>query len=225
MRAVIRWSCVVLVALMCTVSPAAAQDASVSAQDEEVGARPGELRLVLTPEEQREAQALATQSHELVLAYRILEVTTAATLVATAIFGAFQLYNLPTSFGVGACEGDNDPILGDYACRQSLSVVHGTLGIASLLLYVATGIVGLIAPDEDVDGSADDIARDVLTWIASIGIGLTGVLGLLARYPDVVGIDDPGDQYSFSRHMRVVHFSVATATAAAFVAHVAIDLF
>ncbi len=199
--------------------------AATPAQAQEVTARPGELRPVLSVEEQQNAQALATQSHELVTAYRVLEVATAAVLATTAVFGAFQLYNLPTSFGVGACEGDNDPIFDDYGCRQSLSTVHGGLGIASLLLYTATGIVGLIAPDEDVEGSGGDIARDVLTWVASIGIGLTAVLGILARYPDVIGIDDPGDQYSFSRHMRVVHFAVATTTAAAFVTHVAIDLF
>ena len=198
---------------------------SAPADAQDVTARPGELRPVLSIEEQQNAQALAAQGHELVFAYRVLEVATAAMLATTAVFGAFQLYNLPTSFGVGACEGDNNPIFDDYGCRQSLSVVHGGLGIASLLLYTATGIVGLIAPDEDVEGSPGDTARDVLTWIASIGIGLTGVLGLLARYPDVLGIDDPGNQYSFSRHMRVVHFAIAATTAAAFVTHVTIDLF
>ena len=205
----------VIGACLVTSAPAGAQDLTL---------RPGELRPVLSIEEQQNAQALATQGHELVFAYRVLEVATAAMLATTAVFGAFQLYNLPTSFGVGACAGDNDPIFDDYGCRQSLSVVHGGLGIASLLLYTATGIVGLIAPDEDVEGSAGDTARDVLTWIASIGIGLTGLLGILARYPDVLGIDDPDDQYSFSRHMRVVHFAVAATTAAAFITHVTIDL-
>lgn len=217
MNAVLRWtSAVVIIACVCTAAPARAQDATV---------RPGELQPVLSIEDQRNAQALATQGHDLVLAYRVLEVATAAMLATTAVFGAFQLYNLPTSFGVGACEGDNNPIFDDYGCRQSLSVIHGGFGIASLLLYTATGVVGLIAPDEDVEGSAGDTVRDVLTWIASIGIGVTGILGILARYPDVLGINDPGDQRSFSRHMRVVHFSVATATAAAFVTHVTIDLF
>lgn len=215
---------VVVAAALMAAAPARAQDEAVASAE---GAQPGELIPVVTPEQQRaeDAARLAAQADDLVMAYRVLQVTTAAALATTAIFGAFQLYNLPTTFGVGACEGDNDPMLGDYACRQSLSSIHGILGISSLLLYVATGVVGLIAPDEDVEGSVGDTARDVLTWIASIGIGVTGVLGLLSRYPDILGIDDPDDQYSFSRHMRVAHFAVAATTAAAFVTHVTIDLF
>src|SRR5690606_32113688 len=87
---------------------------SAPADAQDVTARPGELRPVLSIEEQQNAQALAAQGHELVFAYRVLEVATAAMLATTAVFGAFQLYNLPTSFGVGACEGDNNPIFDDY---------------------------------------------------------------------------------------------------------------
>lgn len=164
------------------------------------------------------AQELTDRDADIIRAYDVMQAVTMGLMGATAPLGLIQLYNLPTSFGEGACAQGN-PIFGNYACDGSLSMVHGILGIATIASYTATGALALAAPNT-VPG--EDTITDVLGGIHAVGIGLTGALGLLAANPNILGLH--GDAaHSFSRHMRVVHWIVAMVTVGAFATHLLVD--
>jgi hypothetical protein len=156
---------------------------------------------------------------ELQDAYEVMQGVTAGLMGATATLGLVQLYNMPTSFGDGACARDA-AIFGDYACRGSFSLVHAAFGIATLGSYVATGVLALAAPDQDV--GREDTVTDVLGVTHAVGLGLTTTLGLLAANPHILGITG-NDAREFSRHMRIVHWIVALVTASAFATHLVVD--
>lgn len=175
--------------------------------------------LATTPSRAAAQQTLTDQDQDLVDAYYVMQGVTMGLFGITALGGAVQLYNLPTLFGDGACARD-EAILGDYACQRHLSLVHGILGIATIASYTATAALGLAAPDLDQGG--EDTVTDVLGVVHGVGIGLTGVLGLLAANPGLIGIS-ANDQDDFSRTLRVVHWIVASVTAGAFAAHLLVD--
>lgn len=163
--------------------------------------------------------ALNESELELQEAYEVMQGVTGGLLGATATLGLVQLYNMPTSFGDGACARDA-ALFGDYACRGDFSLVHATLGIATIGSYVATGVLALAAPDRD-QGSEDTVT-DVLGVTHAVGIGLTSALGLLAANPGIIGLTgDSGRE--FSRHLRVVHWIIAMVTASAFATHIVVD--
>jgi len=220
-------------------------------------------RVQLEPERaSAETPTIEQADQGLLVAHRTLEVATAASWAATAVFGIIQGYNLPTLFGDGACgresygemepggsgseygggssggggeygtgsgyatssnDGQNEPIFGDYACRHALSVVHGVLGVTTVLLYTSTDIVGLFSPDPD---HGDDLAVDTLSWVSRIGLALTAVAGLIGANPfNMLNIHDEQTEYDFQRTMRTVHMGLAVTGATAYLGRVAIDLF
>lgn len=184
------------------------------------------LALVLAPV-LRPAPASAQQQpdltpHEqnLVDAYDVMQGVTLGLLGVTAAAGLVQLYNLPTSFGDGAC-ASNSAIFGSYACSGEFSLVHGVLGIASIASYTAWAAVSFAAPDLD-DFRGEDGVTTALGIVHGIGIGLTPALGLLAANPGLIGLSgDTAEE--FSRHMRVVHWLVALVTVGAFATQLAVD--
>src|SRR5262249_36833236 len=97
-----------------------------------------------------------TSDVDLVQGYRVMQSVTMGMLGATAMVGLVQLYNLPTSFGDGAC-ASNQGILGSYACNRSFSLVHGLLGIASIATYVATAVLAVVAPDVNQSPQEHDV--------------------------------------------------------------------
>src|SRR5690606_16684307 len=138
--------------------------------------------LVLAPV-LRPAQAAAQQQPELtpheqdlVDAYDVMQGVTLGLLGVTALGGLVQLYNLPTSFGEGAC-ASNSAIFGSYACSGQLSLVHAVLGIASIASYTAWAALSFAAPDLD-DFRGEDGVTDALGVVHGIGIGLTPALGV-----------------------------------------------
>lgn len=172
------------------------------------------------------AQELSEQDQDLVEAYDVMQAVTAGLLGGTAVLGLTQLYNLPTSFGEGACARDS-AIFGHYACvgghdmGRPLSLLHAGLGIATLVSYGATATLALAAPDRDV--GQEDTVTDVLGVVHGVGIGLTSLLGIVGANPSLIGIRGESAQAEFSRHMRVVHWLVAMVTASAFGAHLLVD--
>jgi hypothetical protein len=178
------------------------------------------LLLVAAPAAAQQEEPDQSQSDiQLQDAYEVMQGVTMGLMGATASLGLVQLYNMPTSFGDGACSR-NAAILGDYACRGDFSLVHAAFGIATLGSYVATGVLALAAPDRDT--GHEDTVTDVLGVTHAVGIGLTSTLGLLAANPGIIGIT--GDAATdFSRAMRVVHFMVALVTAGAFATHLVVD--
>lgn len=164
-------------------------------------------------------QALTADEQETVDAYHVMQGVTAGLLATTATLGLVQLYNLPTTFGDGACARDA-AIFGQFACSGQFSIIHGAFGVASLGSMVATGILALEAPD--LDQGDEDIVTDVLGIGAMTTIGLTGVLGILAANPGLFGVSQSGRQ-EFSRHVRLVHMILALTTASLFATHIAVD--
>jgi hypothetical protein len=175
--------------------------------------------LVLSGANAARAQELSDQEHDLVQAYDIMAGVTAGLMGTTAALGVVQLYNLPTSFGDGACARDS-AIFGDYACRGSFSLVHAGLGIATVASYTATAALAFAAPNRDV--GQEDTVTDVLGVVHGVGLGLTAVLGLVGANPHILGITGDSAR-EFSRHMRVVHWIVSLATAGAFATHLFVD--
>lgn len=152
-------------------------------------------------------------------AYEVMSGVTMGLIGVTAIGGLAQLYNLPTAFGEGACSR-GEAIFGDYACERHFSLVHGGLGILTAASYTATAALALAAPD--LDQGSEDTVTDVLGVVHGVGIGLTGIMGLLAANPGIIGLHDQAAT-EFSRVMRVVHAVVAVVTAGAFATHLAVD--
>lgn len=163
---------------------------------------------------------LTPHESDLVDAYEVMQGVTMGLLGVTAVGGLVQLYNLPTSFGDGAC-AEGSAIFGDYACSGDFSLVHAVLGIASIASYTATAALAFAAPDLD-ELRGEDGVTDGLGIAHGIGIGLTPVLGLLAANPSLIGLSGNAAE-EFSRHMRVVHWIVAALTVGAFGTHLLVD--
>lgn len=190
-----------------------------------VGAAAMALVLTLTMTSRADAQgdtrstALTDHEQDVIDAYDIMSGVTLGLMGATASLGLAQLYNLPTSFGEGACARD-EAIFGNYACSGAFSLVHGIFGIATAASYTATGALALAAPNRDF--GTEDTVTDVLGVVHGVGIGLTAVMGLLAANPGILGITGQAAE-SFSRHLRVVHWLVALVMVSAFATHVIVD--
>ena len=167
----------------------------------------------------QQQEELTGSERDIVDAYEVMSAVTMGLMGTTATLGLVQLYNLPTSFGDGAC-ADGSAILGSYACSGNFSLVHGALGIATIASYTATGALALAAPD--LDQGREDTVTDALGVVHGVGIGLTGALGLLAANPGLIGLHGD-DATEFSRHLRIVHWIVALATAGAFASHLIVD--
>lgn len=166
-----------------------------------------------------QAVELDETDQNLIDGYQVMQGVTMGLLTLTAGLGAINLYNLPTSFGDGAC-ADDASIFGDYGCDGRFSLVHGIAGIATLASYTATGALAIAAPD--LEEGTEDTVTDVLGWIHGVGIGLTGVFGILAANPGLIGLSGQAAE-EFSRHLRVVHFLVAFVTASAFATQMVVD--
>lgn len=175
--------------------------------------------LALAPASASAQPVLSDRDQDIQDAYEVMSGVTMGLLGVTALGGLTQLYNLPTAFGDGACSR-GEAIFGDYACERHFSLVHGGLGILTLASYTATAALAFAAPD--LDRGDEDTVTDVLGVIHGVGIGLTGVMGLLAANPGLIGLRDQAAT-EFSRVLRVVHAFVAVVTAAAFATHIAVD--
>lgn len=152
-------------------------------------------------------------------AYEVMSGVTMGLMSVTALGGLTQLYNLPTAFGEGACSR-GEAIFGDYACERNFSLVHAGFGILTAASYTATAALAFAAPN--LDQGSEDTVTDVLGVIHGVGMGLTGVMGLLAANPGLIGLHNQSAT-EFSRVMRVVHAIVAVVTAGAFATHLAVD--
>jgi hypothetical protein len=162
---------------------------------------------------------LTDQESDIVDAYRVMEGVTLGLFGATALGGLSLLYNYPTAFGDGAC-ARGEGFLGNYGCDGRSSLLHGTLAIATIASYTATEALALAAPD--LDQGDEDTVTDVLGVVHGVGIGVTGLLGLLAAHPELIGLHG-GDANEFSRVLRTVHYFVALVTAGAFATHAIVD--
>lgn len=155
--------------------------------------------------------------------HRSLKVATAASLALTGALGIVVAFNRTTSLETGRCE-TGDPVFGNYGCGP-LSTVHGISAVTSIVLYTATatfefGVAGVPAPEKIAPHAG---LHRALTYVHLAGIVLQPLLGILARYPDVIGIDDPGNQADFSKVTRTIHGGIGVATLAAYVTTLALE--
>lgn len=154
--------------------------------------------------------------------HRVLKVATAGSLVVTGLLGTIVAINQPTLFGRGRCAA-GDPIFGPYGCT-SLSTVHGGMAVTSLVLYTATGVLSLATPR--MPGATHprlEFVHRALTYVHLAGMVIQPVLGILSRFPDVIGIDSTEHRRDFSEVTRTVHIGLGYLTVAAFVTTTLLD--
>ncbi len=152
-----------------------------------------------------------------------LKIATAAALLVTGALGGVLAYNLPNSLHDGACAG-GDPWFGDYGC-SSLGTVHGISAVVSIALYASTATLEFGLPNVP---APEKIARHRtlhrgLTYAHLAGIIVQPLLGIFSRFPDTIGIDDPGHQASFAKVTRTVHAGIGIATIAAYITTLALE--
>jgi hypothetical protein len=141
----------------------------------------------------------------------------------TGTLGGLLAYNLPNELHDGSCT-TGDPVFGTYGCG-SLGTVHGVSAVVSIALYTSTatleiGIPNVPAPEKI---ASHRTLYKGLTYAHLTGIIVQPVLGILSRFPDVIGIDDPGHQADFSKVTRTVHAGIGIATIAAYITTLALE--
>ncbi len=180
-------------------------------------------RLVLAAEPARggdeapEAPAPSGRTDALHRWERALKWSTAGALVVTSTLGTLAAIDQPTAFGDGRCATGN-PVLGTYGCDRGLSTLHGISGVLSATLYTANGVLALSIPGPI--GNVSESERPwhrALTYVHLGGIAVQPLLGLVAAYPQVIGVRNtaPGDP--FPRDLRTVHLFVGYITMIAYV--------
>lgn len=155
-------------------------------------------------------------------AHRVLQWTTAGSLLLTGTLGTLVAMNKPTLFGEGRCaKGGPEPIFGEYGC-EGLSVVHGLSAILSTVLYTATVTTEFAAfdwPGRNDHGTGYKVASAVHL----AGMGVLPIVGIVAAVPMVLGMemDEAG---WFQRIMRTLHLSFGYVTVGTYMATAAIEL-
>jgi hypothetical protein len=154
---------------------------------------------------------------------RTLRWSTAAALVATSTLGTMAAINQPTAFGDGRCITGN-PVLGDYGCNRGLSTLHGSAAVVSVTLYTANWVLALTAPESR--GHVSEAAKPwyrVLTGIHVGGMVVQPAMGIIAAFPQVIGMSKSIPTDSFPRNLRTAHIFVGYITTTAFLATVLME--
>lgn len=148
---------------------------------------------------------------------RTLERSTLAGLWATGALGTILAFNRPTLLSDGRCETGN-PIFGDYGCGE-LSTVHGMSAVAAITLYTASEVFNLTTGPEQHRSPT----YRLFTWIHRAGLMALPLVGIISRYPEVIGINDSGTQDDFSRAMRSIHLGAGYITVLAYTVTFSLD--
>lgn len=155
---------------------------------------------------------------------RGLRLGTATALLAATALGTMTAINQPTRFGDGRCITGH-PLLGtDYGCNKGLSTLHGVSGVASATLYTANGVLRLARPESR--GSVAEGAMPsygFLSWVHLGGIVVQPLIGLIAAYPQVIGLSRTAPTDPFPRNLRTAHIVIGYITTAAFLTTVALE--
>lgn len=168
------------------------------------------------------AAAPAAESDDaLVQTHRVLTGITLGTLLATGGLGTVVAVNRPTLFGDGLCSTDS-PLLGDYGCGP-LSTIHGGVAMLSLLSYTSTRVLGWVL--ERTDRWAPSNAQRILGWVHLVGLAILPVAGLTARFPELIGINDPEAALRYQRLSRTLHLAGGYAVIGAYAATTVLRLY
>jgi hypothetical protein len=151
-------------------------------------------------------------------AHRVLQLSTAGTLLVTGALGTLTALNQPTWFGEGRC-ATGSPVFGEYGCH-GLSTLHGLFALLSSVLYTATVTLEFAAfdwPGRDRHGSG----YEALGYVHLIGMAIQPLGGLLAAVPQVIGLDHNSD---FVRALRSIHLITGYAIVGTFAVATVIEL-
>jgi hypothetical protein len=153
--------------------------------------------------------------------YLMLKTVTAAALLTTAMFGTVVALNQPTAFGDGRCAKGN-PVFRSYGC-SSLSTLHGMGAVVSFASYTATETLRLaVRPNPPATAATRwPVSYRALSLLHLGGILVQPVLGILSRFPDVIGVDSKG---SFPRNARTVHVGLGYLTVLSYAATLIMEL-
>jgi hypothetical protein len=178
-----------------------------------LGAHSASAQPVLSPSE-------ADRQEDLNNAHSILQKTTLVSIGVTGALGLVTAYNQATVFGKGQCSTDSGkPLFGKWGC-DGLNVLHGIAGIATTGLFIATEVVAVsmpISPYDDASSSTKTDAMKTLRWINIGLVGVQGVMGLIAAYPQVIGIPVSA-RPAFSAILRTIHIGTGVTFAGTYTA-------
>ncbi|MFT3770449.1 MAG: hypothetical protein QM820_33900 [Minicystis sp.] len=150
-------------------------------------------------------------------ARRAVKIGTAAMLGVNAGIGVILALNKGTVLSQGLCHSaDSRPIFGGYGCDE-LGLVHGATAITSLAGYTAGNVLDATTPRPPP--KLPGLHRAV-TYVHLGGMVAAPVLGLLSRYPTVVGLRQSED---LQRNLRTVHIGTALLTATAYAISMGLD--
>lgn len=155
----------------------------------------------------------AERSQAALRLHRTLKLVTTGSLLVTGALGTLAAINEGTVFKSGRCETGNHPIFGDYGC-ESLHLVHGASAILSSTLYTATAVQGLSIGPPSLAQMHGPLYR-ILSYVHLVGMVLQPVLGILAAYPEVIGIH-PENREHFGEVVRTVHIGIGYVTIVAY---------
>jgi hypothetical protein len=171
------------------------------------------LRLRLADAGETASAPVDARQAQLESTHRLLRTATGVSLLVTGALGGLVALNRPTLLGDGRC-ASGDPIFGNYGCN-SLSIVHGASAVASVALYTATGVLGLALPEGVAFGRRDAAWYRAVGWVHVVGIFIQPVLGLLAHYPEVIGVPNSSQQ-QFGKTLRTIHVFTGDLIAASY---------
>ncbi|MCK6527265.1 hypothetical protein L6R50_06770 [Myxococcota bacterium] len=192
-----------LLAAALLFTPADASAAEAAASTSEVGG------LGASPDE----GGSSPRAQRLRRAHRWLMVGTEVALIATAGLGLVTAINTPTAFGDGRC-ATGDPLLGDWGC-QYLSIGHGMVGVASVTLYTASGVLDLVSAGPPRPPGRARALR-ILGGIHLAGMVLQPLLGMMAAWPGLFGLAPAIHDEAPGRALRTVHVFVGVVTVLAY---------
>lgn len=204
-------------------APAADASAAPAAEGDQAAAAPEEEEPSIDLMRMR---ARATRMH------RPLGFAALGSLFVTEIAGTIMAANQRTLFGPGACNFPVDPastaspcILGSYG-GAPLTGFHEVSAFITAGFYIAAGAyaVGMPDPEHSSVGNTDQAHRlrvhRALAYVHLVGMILMPILGILAVYPELVGLHvDPANLDASQRALqdyqatlRTVHLGVGYVT-------------
>ncbi len=142
---------------------------------------------------------------------------TLAGLWLTTALGTVGIINRPSLLGDGRCQSGG-PILGDYGCGPS-TTLHGISAGTSMVLFTASDVIDLTTGPRRTYSQT----RRVLIWVSRMGMAVLPLVGIISRFPDVIGIDDPESQAEFGRTVRTLHAGAGYVTVGAYTATFFVD--
>jgi hypothetical protein len=165
----------------------------------------------------------AKKQNDLDTAHSVLQKATLVSVGVTGALGVLTAINKETLFWDGLCQAGK-PAFGEWGCN-GLNGLHGLAGIVTTGLFIAQEAVAFSMPVSPYDDPNDPTRQDAMRTLRVINIslvGVQGVAGILAAYPQIIGIP-PSARPMFSRVLRTIHMGTGVSLAGTFTATAALQ--